>query len=100
NNPFATQDFLWEDSTLASDHRAGFYASVIADADLSAHDYVVFDGDAAREAGLRGDNDVLADLAVVADMHEVIDLCAAADASFVERAAINGGVRSDLHVVF
>ena len=56
--------------------------------------------DAAGEAGLRGDDDVLADLHVVADVDEVIDFCAAADAGFVERAAVDGRVGSDLDVVF
>jgi len=51
---------------LASNHGAGFYAGVIANADLSSHDDIVFDGDAAGEAGLGGDDYVFADLAVVA----------------------------------
>ena len=37
---------------------------------------------------------------VVADMDEVVDFCAAADAGFVERAAVDGGVGADLYVVF
>ena len=49
---------------------------------------------------MRGYNYVLADLDVVADVHQVVDLCAAADSGFVERAAVDGGVGSDLYIVF
>src|ERR1039457_4744971 len=79
NNAIAAQDFLGQDSTLAADHGSGFDAGVIADADLASHDDVVFDGDAAREAGLGGDDYVLSDLAVVANVDEVVDLRALAD---------------------
>ena len=51
------------------------------------------------KAGLRRDHDVLPDLAVVADVNEVVDLCSAPNARFVERAAIDRGVRSDLDVI-
>ena len=37
---------------------------------------------------------------VVADVHEVVDLRAAADAGFVERAAVDGRVSADFDVVF
>jgi len=63
---------------------------VIADADLSAHDDVILDGHTARKAGLCGDDDILSDLYVVADVHKVINLRATADAGFVERSTING----------
>src|SRR5208337_1809430 len=39
-------------------------------------------------------------LDVVADVHEVVDLGAAADAGFVESAAVDGGVGADFHIVF
>ena len=41
-----------------------------------------------------------ADLHVVADVHEVVDFCAAADSGFVEGAAVDGGVGADLDIVF
>ena len=37
---------------------------------------------------------------VVADVHEVVDFCAAADAGFVECAAVDGGVGADFDIVF
>ena len=49
--------------------------------------------------GLRRDNHVLAELAVVADVHQIIDLRAAPNAGRLQRAAIDGRVRPDLHVV-
>src|SRR5882762_6347437 len=49
--------------------------------------------------GLRGDYRVRADLHVVADVHEVIELDAFGDARVIQRTAIDGGVRADLHVV-
>ncbi len=45
-------------------------------------------------------DDVFADVAVVAYVNEVIDLCPAADAGLLESASVDGGVRADLHVVF
>jgi hypothetical protein len=89
-----------QNASLASNHRSGFYAGVIADADLPSHDNIVFDGDAAGEAGLSGDYNVLPDLTVVADVDQVIDFCAATDAGFVERAAVDGGVGPDFDIVF
>ena len=83
-----------------SEDRAGFDADVIGYANLASHDYVVFDGGAAGEAGLRGDDDILADLDVVADVDQVVDFCAAADAGFVQRSAVDGGVGADFYVVF
>lgn len=85
---------------MSSDHSAGFDAGVVANADLSSHDDVVFDRDAAGEAGLGGDDYIFSELAVVADVNEIIDFCALADASFVEGSAVDGRVGSDFDVVF
>ena len=85
---------------MASNHRAGFDAGVIAYTDLSSHDDIIFDGDTAGEAGLGGDNYVFSDLTVVANVDQIVDLCALADSGFIQRAAVDGGVGSDFHVVF
>src|SRR4029077_20909918 len=100
DDAFAANHFLGGDAALGSEDGTGFDADVIRDADLAAHDDVVFDGDAAGEAGLGGYDDVLANLDVVADVHEVVDLCAAADSGFVECASVDGGVGSDFYIVF
>ena len=85
---------------MTSDHGAGFDAGVIADSNLASHDDVVFDGDAAGEAGLGRDDDIFSDQTVVADVDEVVNFCALADASLVEGPAVDGGVSSDFDVVF
>ena len=77
-----------------------FDADMIGDADLPADDYVVFNDRAAGKAGLRGDDDVLADLDVVTNMDQVVDLCPSANASFVKSAAVNGRVCANVDVVF
>lgn len=75
---------------MASDHGSRLDAGVVADADLSSHDDVVFDGDATGETGLGGDDYVFSELAIVADVDEVVDFCALANASFIESAAVDG----------
>ena len=54
----------------------------------------------AGDAGERDEDDVFADVAVVADVDEVVDLGSAADAGLLERAAVDGGVGADFDVVF
>ena len=73
---------------------------MIAHSDLSADHAIVFDDGRAGNAGLRGNDDALADLDVVRDLNEIVNFRAFADASFAECAAINAGVRADFHIVF
>ena len=73
---------------------------MLSDSDLPAQNDVVLDHDAAREAGLRGDHYVFADLAVVADVDQVVNLRAPADARDFQSAPVDGGVGADLHMVF
>ena len=73
---------------------------MVTDADLSADDGVIADDARSGDAGLSGDNHVVAYGAVVADVDEVVDLYATGDAGFVEGSAIDGGVGADFHVVF
>ena len=84
---------------MASDHDAFSYVSVLADADLAPEDDVVLDSDAARESRLRGDDDVLADLAVVADVDEVVYLRPATDARGFERAAVDSCIGADFDII-
>jgi hypothetical protein len=94
----AAQNFVRQNAALASEHHAFFDARVLANPDLSSEHNAIFDHDATRQTGLRRDDDILADLTVVTDVDQVVDLRAAADAGFVERAAIDGGVGADLNV--
>src|ERR1700693_5377513 len=73
---------------------------MFADADLAAENDILFDGDTAGEAGLRGDHHVFSDLAVVADVYEVVDFRASANAGCIQGSAVDGGVGADLDVVF
>ena len=68
-------------------------------ADLPRHLDVVADDRRAREAGKRGDGAMLADSAVVPDLHEVVDLRAGADPRAAGLRAVDARVRADLHVV-
>ena len=56
--------------------------------------------DAAGKSGLRGDHYIFSDLAVMTDVHQIVDLRASADAGDVQGAAIHGRVGADLDVIF
>src|SRR4051812_49006127 len=72
---------------------------MLANAHLSSDHRVVFDHNAAGKSCLRRDNHVLTNLAVVADVDEIIDLCAATNARGLECAAVNSRVCTDLDVI-
>src|SRR5216683_5634511 len=55
--------------------------------------------DRARQANLCGEARVFADLAVVADMHMVVELGAAPDQGRAHRGAVDSGQRADFHLV-
>jgi len=61
---------------------------VIGNSHLSPDNDVVFYDGAAGKAALSGDDYIFADLNVMANVHQVVDFCAATDASFVEGTAI------------
>ena len=54
----------------------------------------------AGDAGKRDQDHVFANVAVVADVNQVVDLDPAADARLAQRPAVDGRVGADLHVVF
>src|SRR5204863_193949 len=68
-------------------------------ADLPGEDHTAPDPARARDADLGDDDRVLADLDVVRDLHEVVDLGAAPHDRVAEHRAIDRRVGSDLHVV-
>ncbi len=92
--------FAGKDAGAAAENNARADGGVFADTDLAAKDGTILDDAGAGDTGLGGDDDVAADDAVVADMDEVVDLGAAADAGLAERAAVDGGIRADVDVVF
>src|SRR5262249_8214746 len=60
---------------------------------------IFFHDDTAGKAGLRGDDDVVADAAVVRDVHEVVELDAVADTSDAEGRAVDAGVGADFAII-
>src|ERR1700684_3265983 len=65
-----------QDARLSAQDRARFDLGVIAHSDLPSEEAIVPDAHAARESNLGGHNNVLTEGAVVADVHQVIQLCA------------------------
>ena len=72
---------------------------MVRDADLPGEDHTAPDPARARDADLGDDDRVLADLDVVRDLHEVVDLGAAPHDRVAEHRAIDRRVGADLHVV-
>src|SRR5690606_4177711 len=52
-----------------------------------------------RKAGLRGDQAVASNPAVVADLHEVVDLAAFADHRIAQGPAVDGRIGADLDAI-
>src|SRR5579872_1507304 len=73
---------------------------MLAYANLSADDNLIFYGDAARKPCLRRDNHVFPKLAVVADVHKIIDLGPAPNSRRLQRSAIYGRIRPNFYVIF
>src|SRR5438876_1786191 len=91
---------LGEHASLASEHHAFPDVCMLAHAHLASDNDLVLDYDAAGKSCLGRNDDVLADLAVVADVNEIVYLCAAANTSSLKRAAVYGCVGPDFDVVF
>src|ERR1700761_4332105 len=101
-----------EDDTGTMDALAGWNAClraqdsvradlhVFRDAHLPTNDGAVTDSAATRNAGLCGDHHIAPDRDIVADVDEIIELGAAANARLFERTAIDGGIRADFDIVF
>src|SRR4029079_12221332 len=94
-----TDDLSGQNSGLRTDDRAALHAGVIAETDLSANDEIILDHRTAGNTGLRRDDDALADLDVVGDLDEVVDLCTFADAGLAQSSAIYARICSYLDVV-
>src|SRR5438067_2828405 len=74
-----SHNFPGEDACFRSDHGAAQHANVIAEANLTADHAIIFDGNAAADPRLRGDHHALANVAVVTDVHHVVELGSFAD---------------------
>src|ERR1700736_130027 len=73
---------------------------MIAETDLTPDYAVVFNSDAAADAGLCGNHDSFANVAVVAHMDHVVELCAATDPRAPQGCAIDTSIRAQLDLVF
>jgi hypothetical protein len=73
---------------------------VAGDADLSGENYVFANARGAGEPDLGAEEGVLPYGGAVADLDEVVDLCAEPDAGFPDGSAVDGGIGLDLDVVF
>ena len=70
-----------------------------ARSDLTGNFDVVADDGRTRQAGERGKRAVFSDAAVVADLHQIVDLRAGADSRASGLRAVDAGVRADFDVV-
>ena len=73
---------------------------MIAKADLAANHAIVFNRYAAADAGLRGNDHALADVAVVAHVDHVVELRSASNSCLSQRRAIDASMRAEFNVVF
>ena len=73
---------------------------VVLDAGLAGHDDVIAGLAAPGDADLTAKQVVAADLVVVADHHQVVDLGPLADPGGLERRAVDRAIGADLDVVF
>src|SRR5919201_2096195 len=87
------------DAGLRADQRAVTDAHVVGHTDLSGQDDAASQPRAAGDADLRDQDRVLADLHVVTELHEIVDLGPAADDRIAECRAVDRAVRTDLDVV-
>lgn len=88
-----------DDACLASEDSVVTDGDMTIHAGLSGHDDVVADLGAAGDADLRAEEIVLADLDIVSQVAEVIDLGTAADNGIIHRTVVDGGAGADFDVV-
>src|SRR5207248_11318772 len=86
-------------ASLHRDARPAPDRHMVGKAGLPRQEHVVLDVGAARDPGLTGDQTAGPDAAVVADLHEVVDLRPRPHDGVVHAAAIDGRVGADLDVV-
>src|SRR5437867_1900662 len=92
------QDRAGDRGARGDDHAIG-YLEVAEDDGCTPNLAMRTDLRAAGDAGVPGHHGVRADLHVVADLDLVVELGAVADHRVAQRAAIDAGVGTDLHVV-
>src|SRR6266446_1329835 len=91
--------FSSEDAALSADHGIIFQFAALAETGLPAYHDMFAERARPGQSRLRGNHGVRANLAVVADVDEIVQLHALRDACIIERAAVDRGVRADFDVV-
>jgi len=89
---------IW-DPGLAAYNGFVLDGAVVSDSHLPSDGYTVPEGAASRDARLRGNNGMCADLYVVSDMNQVVDLHSFADLGRLERTAVDRRIATDFDVV-
>src|SRR5262245_59409009 len=92
--------FTVQDASLAADDGIVVEACMLANPDLTANQAMRSDARTAGDAGLRGNHCVFANLHVVGDLDEVVQLHAASNHGTLERAAVNASICPDFDVIF
>src|SRR6202167_1739389 len=99
SHTFPPQNFVRQHATLAAQHHSFFNARMFANADLASEHHLILNHNAAGKPSLRRDHHILSQAAVVADVHQVIDLRSLPNARFIERSAVDRRVSADLYIV-
>src|SRR5579885_3122709 len=99
-NPGPADFFTRRNPRLRSENHLFADLDMIGNSYLPADNSVIADDAAAGDARLRSNHDILSQAHVMAYVDQIIELHAARNACFFERAAINCGVRANLHVIF
>ena len=94
-----TLGYVVGDAGLGMHHGVTSDAEVVRQPGLAAHHRPVTNPRAPAETHLRDNQAILAHGDVVADLNEVVELCAFADARFAKGAPVNAGVCADLDVI-
>src|SRR5262249_11699361 len=87
------------DAALRSQDGTFFNSHVVRNPHLTADDGIPLHHCASRNASLRRNDHILANIHVMTYMHQVIDLRATTNDRHVERAAIDSRIGTDLNVV-
>ncbi len=92
--------YVTDDAALRSHARSGSDSEMVGETRLSCEDRVIAHGGAPSNADLCHDETMSTDSDVVRNLYQVIDLGTSTDHGVIERAAVDGRVRPDFHVVF
>src|SRR5438874_2624618 len=95
-----TNNLSRQNARLRANHGAALHTDVIAETHLAANYAIIFNCHSAADAGLRGNHNSLANVAVMTDVDQVVDLRAPADPRAAQSRAIDAGVHAQLNIIF